>query len=184
MTTKSLEYKWITEVHKNVQDFWFFTKQDGARSTFANWAFQLFHFTVRAQVCSLARWLSHMGAPLLDYFPPSDGNLSPLKDFLPLFLVRSVLPSILHGRFRLKRFISAPHFGSVQIVTTTLSCTHTGSQKNVELWFHINNVELPKFLALNTEFKFVFRKKIVFNKDMSFSLKVAILHIYSLVVWN
>ena len=117
-------------------------------------------------------------------FPPLMAIFSPRKDFLPLFLVRSVLPSILHGRFRLKRFISAPHFGFVQIVTTTLSCTHTGSQKNVELWFHINNVELPKFLALNTEFKFVFRKKIVFNKDMSFSLKVVILHIYSLMVWN
>ena len=183
MTTKSLEYKWITEVHKNVQDFWFFTKQDGARSTFANWAFQLFHFTVRAQVCSLARWLSHMGAPLLDYFPPSDGNLSPLKDFLPLFLVRSVLPSILHGRFRLKRFISAPHFGSVQIVTTTLSCTHTGLQKmwNCDfIWITWNYQNFwPSILNSS-----LFSEKIVFNKDMSFSLKVVILHIYSLVVWN
>ena len=103
MTTKSLEYKWITEVHKNVQDFWFFTKQDGARSTFANWAFQLFHFTVRAQVCSLARWLSHMGAPLLDYFPPSDGNLSPLEKISsPCFSSALFCPQFCTGDFASK----------------------------------------------------------------------------------
>ena len=167
MTTNALEYKWITEVQFCFLNIFGFLQSRMEGRVLLQ--IRLFYFSMAQYLhtCSLARWLSHMGAPLLDYFPPSDGNLSPLKDFLPLFLVRSVLPSILHGRFRLKRFISAPHFGSVQIVATTLSCTHTGSQKNVELWFHMNCVELPQFLALNTEFKFVFRAKIVFNKDMS-----------------
>ena len=130
MTTNALEYKWITEVQFCFLNIFGFLQSRMEGRVLLQ--IRLFYFSMAQYLhtCSLARWLSHMGAPLLDYFPPSDGNLSPpRKDFLPLFLVRSVLPSILHGRFRLKRFISAPHFGSVQIVTTTLSCTHRGSQK-------------------------------------------------------
>ena len=130
MTTDALEYKWITKIQFCfLKIFGFLQSRMEGRVLLKIGTFS-FSMAQYLHTCNLARWLSHMGAPLLDYFPPSDGNLSPPgKDFFPLFLVRSVLPSILHGRFRLKRFISAPHFGSVQIVTTTLSCTHRGSQK-------------------------------------------------------
>ena len=147
------------------------------------WIF-CFYMAPYVHTCSLARWLSHMGAPLLDYFPPSDGNLSPWKRFLPpvsrplcfaLNFAREISPQKVH--FRSSFRLCANCDNHVVVHSHRLA-------KNVELWFHMNYVELPQFLALNTEFKFVFRAKIVFNKDMSFNLKVVILHIYSLVVWN
>ena len=75
------------------------------------WIF-CFSMAQYVHTCSLARWLSHMGAPLLDYFPPSDGNLSPLEKISPpvsrplcfaLNFAREISPQKVHFRssFRL-----------------------------------------------------------------------------------
>ena len=66
------------------------------------WIF-CFYMAPYVHTCSLARWLSHMGAPLLDYFPPSDGNLSPLeKIFSPCFSSALFCPQFCTGDFASK----------------------------------------------------------------------------------
>ena len=184
MTTDALEYKWITEVK------FCFLKIFGSLQNRMEGRVLLiigtFSFSMAQYLhtCNLARWLSHMGAPLLDYFPPSDGNLSPMeKIFSPCFSSALFCPQFCTGDFASK--------GSFPLLISALCklwqprCRAlTQARKKCVIVISYELRGITTIFGPQYWIQVCFQKKIVFNKDMSFSLKVVILHIYSLVVWN
>ena len=157
MTNNSLEYKWINDVHKNV--FWFLAKQDGRPCTYANWDFFAFPWHSTCTLVALPGGCLTWGRHCWITFPPLMAIFPPWKRFLPpvsrplcfaLNFAREISPQKVH--FRSSFRLCANCDNHVVVHSHRLA-------KNVELWFYVNCVELPQFLALNTEFKFVFRKE-------------------------
>ena len=147
------------------------------------WIF-CFSMAQYVHTCSLARWLSHMGAPLLDYFPPPDGNLSPMEKISSsCFSSALFCPQFCTGDFASK--------GSFPLLISALCklwqprCRAlTEARKKCGIVISSELHGIPTIFGPQYWIQVCFQKKIVFNKDMSFNLKVVILHIYSLVVWN